>query len=48
MSTLTRRMDTLQSEMALVHRKFADMTMELTTIVSRLERIERRLDLTDA
>lgn len=46
-STLIRRMDTLQSEMALVHRKFADMAMELTQVVSRLDRIERRLDLVD-
>lgn len=43
--TLIRRMDTLQSEMALIHRKFSDMTMELTQVSSRLERIERRLDL---
>jgi len=44
---LTRRMDTLQSEMALIHRKFSDLTMEVTQITMRLDRIEKRLDLVE-
>lgn len=47
-NTHTRRLDSLQSEMALVHRKLADQAMEMTEIVIRLERIERRLGLVDA
>jgi hypothetical protein len=42
-----RRMDTLQSEMALVHRKLADMAMEMSQISDRLDRLERRTGLVD-
>ncbi len=45
---LVRRMDTLQSEMALMHRKFSDVATELGQVTERLDRIERRLHLVDS
>lgn len=48
LNSLTRRVDTMQSELALMHRKMADFAMEMSQITDRLDHIERRLDLADA
>ena len=44
---LSRRVSSLEAQVALVHGDFANQSMRIDRIEGRLERIERRLDLVD-
>ena len=45
---LKRRMTSLEQVVSLLHGDFAGQSLRIDRIETRLERIERRLDLTDA
>jgi chromosome segregation ATPase len=44
---LKRRMTSLEAQVALLHGDFANQSMRIDRLDTRLERIERRLDLTE-
>ena len=44
---LSRRVSSLEAQVALLHGDFANQSMRIGRIEVRLERIERRLDLVD-
>ncbi|MSP00671.1 MAG: hypothetical protein EXR07_06425 [Acetobacteraceae bacterium] len=44
---LSRRVSSLEAQVALLHGDFANQSMRIDGIEQRLDRIERRLDLVD-